>query len=302
MGAGEGAGDRKWARRLERVALGVVVSMIGSGATCTRPAPTSDATPPTVRWTVSNDVRGGSMELLGDAMIEARAGDIFTVGLIVEDPEGVRRIELGGQSSWRCQGGVLQSESLGSRVQELAPSSDGSVLTQTAMLQKVHLSRLRCDPGDAFVGGSVVLEGEADNYFAGSTVGRLTIVRAGEVVEEPGEPARPAELDVLGPPGSLPDSWDYCQVEPILVECCWTNLWGDRECGYSPFPVQRVIFYQTSGQVAVRDRCEGDELIRVSCDGTTVPPEPAGPGRFCYFTFFWLDTYEDVECRLDESA
>lgn len=168
-------------RTIARVALAVGLLVILQGASCKTPAPTSDSTPPVLKWSVVNDVTRETQKFTGDGNVTGSAGDSFTVTLRAEDPQGVHRIALGGSATWSCVQGEIGQTKIAeyeTDVQELEPDSEGKVLTKIFLIRDVDLSSFSCPSGFAFGGGSVELVGEGENYFGGTTMGTLTLSRS----------------------------------------------------------------------------------------------------------------------------
>lgn len=142
--------------------------------------PTSDSTPPIVKWNVRNSATGETQDIIGGGTIRARNGDTFIVKLTVEDPEGVHKIGLGGNTSWDCvsHGTENVAQHVGPSLepvqeQTFNPDSKGKVLTSIFLFRNINSGPFDCQRGFLFDGGMVVLVGTGENYSRGITEATL---------------------------------------------------------------------------------------------------------------------------------
>ena len=149
---------------------------------CKTKKPTSDSTPPIVKWSILNKANNNKQEIVGNGgPIQVNPGDLFTVTCIVEDPEGVQQITLGGGGSYNCKQGDIGQVvhvDLGTKKQDLQPDSQGYVLTKIFLIMNVDLNAWKCkQAGYIFTGGSLTLVGNGKNYFNGTTTANLVFKR-----------------------------------------------------------------------------------------------------------------------------
>ena len=142
------------------------------------PKPSSDSTPPTLRWSVFNNETRTTQEIAGSGTVNAKQGESFRVTLFADDPQGIHEITLGSSTSWSCSSGDVgqnHGPSLDATdKQTLQPDSGGNVLTSIFLIRNANLGPFECQSGFKFGGGSVQLFGTGENYFNGVTKGQLT--------------------------------------------------------------------------------------------------------------------------------
>lgn len=143
---------------------------------CTTQQPkTPDTTPPTIRWNVRNTGTGAAQDINGSGTVAAKLGDSYDVTCIVNDPEGVHEITLGGGGSYTClQSGLGQNSSFLQKTdkQTLNPDPDGKVLNQIFLLRDADFD-FKCNSGFSFSGGDLMLTGTGQNYNNGKVSGTL---------------------------------------------------------------------------------------------------------------------------------
>lgn len=162
--------------RAYRITFATAAVLVLTAATCKTPAPSSDATPPTLEWVVRNADTNVSQTFTGSGTVNAKRGEFYKVTLKAIDPQGVHDILLGGSASWTCSSGAVAQNKIADFVtakQTLNPDSAGNVLTQIFLLQDADLT-FACSGGFSFTGGSEQLLGTGENYFGGKTNGTLT--------------------------------------------------------------------------------------------------------------------------------
>lgn len=154
--------------------LGALFLLTAPG--CKTTAPTSDSTPPALEWVVTNRTQGSAfntqIRINGTGTVNARRGEEYLVTLNARDPQGVKRIELGGSGEYGC-GNPSQNSTISQTtdVQNLSPNAQNEVLTQIFLLRDVGFGAMVCQ--GTFVGGSIRLRGKANNYFNGQAQGQL---------------------------------------------------------------------------------------------------------------------------------
>lgn len=142
--------------------------------------PSSDSTPPSLVWNVYDFGTGAQADHPGSPTLNAKRGAHYRITLKANDPEGVKSIQLNptlgsGEMSWQCldpPGGenLAQNKNatFGPMTQNLAPDSNGYVLTSIFLIQELSFA-MDCQPGWSFAFGSAKLTGRASNYFGGTT-------------------------------------------------------------------------------------------------------------------------------------
>ena len=158
--------------------FGIACFLAGCGTTKVD-LPSSDSTPPTLKWSVLNDKTGERIEYTQNTTIAAKWGDSFTVTLIATDPQGVKKIQTKLEGGWSCRP-VLSNENVESAsslttipsIQSLSPDKDGKVLTSIFMIDNVGLG-FKCQKGWVLKSGALQLNGQALNYFGGTASSSL---------------------------------------------------------------------------------------------------------------------------------
>jgi hypothetical protein len=154
------------------VLLGLVL------AACTRvPAPTEDPSPPTLRWRIENLTSGSDVTIQGSGAVAAKVDENLRVTLIADDPQGIRRIEMGGGFVTSCRFPGAASAASGIyalQQQALSPDSSNMVLTSIFVLMDIPVPD-ECPAGGEFVSARVSLHGMGENYFSGKAQEGLEI-------------------------------------------------------------------------------------------------------------------------------
>jgi len=171
-------------------AFSITILVCCLGSSCKTVKPTSDATPPTIRWAILDRESGRRAEQDGSGMITLEVGDHLEdleITCIAEDPQGVHKISFGGQGDIDCDHVFpdLRVERLPVRKlffksdeQTLSPDSGGKVLTQTILVKKFsNLRKDGCPAGDTLARGTLTLTGTAENYFKGITSATLKVTK-----------------------------------------------------------------------------------------------------------------------------
>lgn len=147
--------------------------------------PPFDSTPPSLVWNIFNHGTSAQADHPGSPNLSAQRGETYRIILKANDPEGVQSIQLSptagsGELSWQCKdppGGenLAQNKTatLGPLTQNLAPDTNGQVLTSIFLIQELDFA-LPCPPSWSLVAGSAKLTGRASNYFGGTTTAVLT--------------------------------------------------------------------------------------------------------------------------------
>jgi len=134
------------------------------------PKPSSDSTPPTIRWHVRDSGTGDVQKFTGNGVVATKRGKHFVVTMKAEDSGGVSEITLGGTTSWLCTMGNLAQQAGPSleatEKQSLQPDGDGMVLTEVPIIRNVELD-FDCQPGYQFKSATRKLMGSGKNYFGG---------------------------------------------------------------------------------------------------------------------------------------
>lgn len=167
---------------LRTITVLLLLGLISIASDCKKPKPTSDSTPPIVKWSVHNNATNETKEITGNGgPIQVKPGESFTVTCKVEDPEGVQQITLGGGGAYTCKQGSLGQTTnvdLAGKKQDLTPDKDGNVLTTIFLIENVDLNAWECkQSGYTFSGGSLTLVGTGKNYFGGTTSANLVLNR-----------------------------------------------------------------------------------------------------------------------------
>jgi hypothetical protein len=139
--------------------------------------PTSDSTPPTLRWHIINKADNSTQDISGSGTIAAHMGDFYVVTFFAEDQQGIHKISLSSNVFWQCASGDTAQNhgpSLGvTNSQTLQPDSQGNVLTSIFLIENADISGFDCQSGYTFNGGSLAFSGQGENYFNGTTQGEL---------------------------------------------------------------------------------------------------------------------------------
>ena len=164
---------------MRRSVLGLltVTVLLGASACQTVPKPTSDSTPPTLKWHVENRTNSTATDIVGSGTVSGKKGDDFRVTLLANDPEGIKKITMGGGYTRSCAGNGLGQTGNGDyagQSQTLSPDAQGKVLTQIFLIQSISPD-VTCSGGFTWQGTSIGLNGSGTNYFSGTTNGTLTI-------------------------------------------------------------------------------------------------------------------------------
>lgn len=133
------------------------------------PAPTEDPSPPTLRWRIENLTAGSDVTIQGSGAVAAQRGQDLRVTLIADDPQGVRRIDLGGGFATDCRfpgAGSAASGVYPLQRQVLMPDARNMVLP-SIFLQKDVAAPSDCPPGGEFLNARVTLRGTGENFFLG---------------------------------------------------------------------------------------------------------------------------------------
>ncbi len=159
-----------------------LAALLLAGCSPSVPQPTSDSTPPTVRWHIINKADNSTQDIPGSGTIAAKSGDFYVVTFFAEDPQGIHKIDLTSNTSWQCiSGTAAQSHgpSLGvNNANTLQPDGQGNVVTSTFLIENASVGPFDCQSGFAFSGGNLTFSGSGENYFNGTTQATLAFTVA----------------------------------------------------------------------------------------------------------------------------
>ncbi len=168
-----------WERLKWLAGVAAVLVLLVSPACRRVSKPTSDSSPPKLRWDIFNHNTNEAIQKIGNATINVNKGDRFRVTLIAEDPQGIHEITLGSSTAWGCtSGSVGQQHGPSLDVldkQTLQPDSQGNVLTKIILLRDANLGPFNCQSGFTFTGGNVTMMGTGKNYFNQTTKANLVL-------------------------------------------------------------------------------------------------------------------------------
>src|SRR5512142_2104783 len=88
---------------LTRIAL--MILLLAVACTPQIPKPSSDSTPPTLRWHIINKADNSTKDISGSGTIPTHKGDFFVVTFFAEDPQGIHKIDLASNVAWQCVSG-----------------------------------------------------------------------------------------------------------------------------------------------------------------------------------------------------
>jgi hypothetical protein len=150
-----------------------VLAIVATMTSCERVTkPTSDSTPPKLRWKIENQTTGATIDITGSASYAPKPGNTFRVTLIADDPEGIHKITLKGHFLYECRipDGPAQniSQSTFPLEQILNPNPQGQVLTTIILIDTFALV-FQCDPDFQLRKITGQISGRGENYFAGVT-------------------------------------------------------------------------------------------------------------------------------------
>lgn len=159
--------------------LALAAVLVLSVTACEKvPKPSSDSTPPTLKWHVENRTASTTADYAGSGQVSGKKGDEFRVTLIAHDDQGIHEITLGGGYTRNCVSGSLGQTGNGDyagQTQTLKPDAQGKVLTQIFLIQSITPDVTCSGSGYTWQGTTITLAGSGTNYFSGKTNGTLTI-------------------------------------------------------------------------------------------------------------------------------
>ena len=154
---------------MKSLARGLSIALCLVAAACACPdvkVPASDATPPNISWTVTNNKTNAFADFTGNATVPARWGDDFSVRMVVNDPEGVGEISLAVTIEHSCSGQQVGPGLASPDVTTQSRDSNGRACTQLS--KQVDLDfRLSCPGGGAFQSGTANLLAKGENFYGG---------------------------------------------------------------------------------------------------------------------------------------
>ena len=151
-----------------------IIVLCLAGTSCEQVTkPTSDSTPPQLRWKLENLTTNTTIDITGSASYAPQTGDVVRITVIAEDPEGIHKIGLKGEFIHDCRtpdGSVAQavSDSTFPLEQVLTPNPDGQVITTIILIDTFSFAS-KCDPDFQLVKLTAVISGRGENYFGGVT-------------------------------------------------------------------------------------------------------------------------------------
>ena len=166
-------------RYLVAITLMLLLTAIGCSNSGKVPKPSSDSTPPTLRWNVYNLDSRTSQDISGSSTLTVQTGENYRVTLFAEDPQGIHKISLGSSTFWQCISGDIgqnHGPSLGvADIQELQPDGQNNVLTSIFLIKNATIGPFDCQSGYTFNGGDVTFSGTGENYYSGTTQAQLVL-------------------------------------------------------------------------------------------------------------------------------
>jgi hypothetical protein len=162
-------------------ALAVVclMSLLLGGCVQTVSMPTSDSTPPTLKWSVFDEAAQTMIDPV-NGQVQAQAGRTYLVTLNAQDPEGLHRVMLASTQEWDCTDGTVTVHTaplLGPPQTRLYTADPhNQVPTGGALNQEIKFSPSPCDPGLHIANGVWSFEGQGENFFGGTTTAFLKVL------------------------------------------------------------------------------------------------------------------------------
>ncbi len=155
----------------------LMLFLLAAGCSPAVPKPSSDSTPPTLRWHIINKADNSSQDISGNGKIAAHIGDFYVVTFFAEDQQGIHQINLSSNTVWQCTSGSEaqnRGPSLGATTSNtLQPDGQGNVVTSTFLIENADISGFDCQSGFTFSGGNLIFSGEGENSFNGITQATL---------------------------------------------------------------------------------------------------------------------------------
>ena len=159
------------------ILITLVFFLFAAGCSPSIPKPTSDTTPPTLRWHILNKADNSSQDISGSGTIAAHIGDFYVVTFFAEDQQGIHKIDISANKFWQCTSGDAAQNhgtSLGVTTSNtLQPDGQGNVVARTFLIENADLSGFDCQSGFTYTGGNLTFSGQGENYFNGSTQAKL---------------------------------------------------------------------------------------------------------------------------------
>ena len=154
-----------------------IIACALSFSNCTTSQPGADDTPPTVRFSVVNQMNNTRKEFVGDGAIDFHRGDHLVVTAFGEDPEGVVEIALQHNDNYTCLDGSRKSthSQIGSGGQShVNQDALSQVVKQLSVIEEVDLLT-KCSSKPGLVEGTMKLGAVARNVGGKSGWGELGI-------------------------------------------------------------------------------------------------------------------------------
>lgn len=166
-----------------RIVFGFVLGLSLAG--CLKPIPrvvipAADTTPPTLTWQLYNMQTKERREIAQDGQtFDIPASDQFVVTVAAEDlNSGVKELTLSGKVQFKCEQGTQAEEKkydLERQTQTAAVDYENKVPIQASLVQAVDVNKHGCKENWTFGGGTMSLEGKAQNFVNGAQAKTLKL-------------------------------------------------------------------------------------------------------------------------------
>jgi hypothetical protein len=155
------------------------LAMSALGCACPKvDLPSSDSTPPSITWKVTNKATSAVQNFTENGSFQAKLGEHYTVKMTATDTGGVHEASLADSVGWQCKSGSVAKgagPSLGTPdVEKHDVWPNGQVCSEIVRYRDLDLI-FECQPGYQFEKATVKLTGTGKNFFGGVTQGTLTI-------------------------------------------------------------------------------------------------------------------------------
>lgn len=166
-----------------RLLFGLLMVSIIAAACEKVPAPTSDSTPPKLRWVVVDALTQQRFEIPAQPGAKVEVAYGAAVMLVASDEEGVHEITLSDPSvGYSC---ISVREDIGKQVgpglvgkpdvQTMWPDKEGMVLDEIFLIKNLYFS-YECGEGWIMNGASATFNGSAANFFGDEATATLKVV------------------------------------------------------------------------------------------------------------------------------
>ena len=142
--------------------------------------PSTDTSPPTLIWQITNVHTKERREITQDGQtIDVPSNEIDVVTLAAEDlNSGVKELALSGSVHFKCeQGGQVEEKKyeLDKQHQTAAPDYENKVPIAASLVYSVELNKHGCRDNQTFGGGTISLVGKAHNFVNGTQTKTLKV-------------------------------------------------------------------------------------------------------------------------------